>query len=64
MSGVYELLQVLINVQVASNNGKPVPVIRAPRPVGALHRVRQRQRFETHQETMRKLLPGKYGKSE
>lgn len=59
LAAIHEQLQVLVNVTVKANNGKPVKITRWPRPVAATQKILQRRKLETHERIVRQLLPDK-----
>jgi hypothetical protein len=60
LAEVRDLLATLINVQIARAGKKPSKVKPYPRPVSAVERIRQQQRYQRHKSLVAQLIPGPF----
>jgi len=59
LTGILDRLAEVTQAIAASRGVKPRKIVRAPHPVTALDRIRQRRRYETHRSVVARVLPHK-----
>lgn len=59
LAAIHEQLQNLTSVTVMVAKGKPNPIVRWPRPVGAAHKAHERRKWEEHERIVAMVLPSR-----